>query len=159
LRKCDLDRRCSCTAAGGVGTQFALLAGAQGTATPAKHDQLRELGAIPLDYRQPHLADRVRQIAPGGVAAVFDHGTGAGLRESWRSLAHSGRLVAYGATSSLDDTSWRFTPFLSMVAKLAWWSVRPGRRRWLPLPEAAKALRMLIDRTIVGKVILLPQPV
>lgn len=182
-------------AAGGVGTllvQLARRAGAQviGTASPAKHDRLRELGAIPLDYRQPHLADRVREIAPGGVAAVFDHGTGPGLPESWRSLTRGGRLVAYGATSSLDDKGWRFTPFLSTVGKLLWWSLRPGGRRWtfyglnqnknfdedlatliellrtgelrpeiaarLPLSEAAKALQMLIDRTVVGKIILLP---
>jgi NADPH:quinone reductase-like Zn-dependent oxidoreductase len=182
-------------AAGGVGTllvQLALRAGAQviGTASLAKHDRLRELGAIPLDYRQPHLADRVREIAPDGVAAVFDHGTGPGLHESWRSLARGGRLVAYGTTSSLDDTGWRFTPLLSMVGKLLWWSLRPGRRRWtfyglrqnknfdedlttllellrtgelrpevaarLPLSEAAKALQMLIDRTVVGKIVLIP---
>jgi NADPH2:quinone reductase len=182
-------------AAGGVGTllvAFALRAGAQvvGTASPAKHDRLRELGAIPMDYRQPRLADRVREITPGGVAAVFDHGTGPGLNESWRSLARGGRLVVYGATSNLHDTGWRFTPFLSTVGKLLRWSLRPGGRRWtfyglsqntnfdadlatllqllragelrpevaarLPLSQAAKALQMLLDRTVVGKIILLP---
>jgi NADPH:quinone reductase-like Zn-dependent oxidoreductase len=182
-------------AAGGVGTllvAFALRAGAQviGTASQAKHDRLRELGAIPMDYRQPRLADRVREITPGGVAAVFDHGTGPGLHESWRSLARGGRLVVYGATSNLHDTGWRFTPFLSTVGKLLWWSLRPGGRRWtfyglsqntnfdadlatllqllhagelrpavaarLPLSQAAKALQMLLDRTVVGKIILHP---
>jgi NADPH2:quinone reductase len=180
-------------AAGGVGTllvRLAVRAGARviGTASPAKHDRLRELGAIPLDYRQPHLADRVRAIATDGVAAVFDHGTGPGLQESWRLLARGGRLVVYGTTSSLDDTGWRFTPLLSTVGKLVWWSLRPGGRRWsfygltlnkhfdedlaallellrtgelrpevaarLPLSEAAKALQMLVDRLVVGKIIL-----
>jgi hypothetical protein len=70
------------------------------TASPVKHDRLRELGAIPMDYRQPRLADRVREITLGGVAAVFDHGTGPGLHESWRLLARGGRLVVYGATST-----------------------------------------------------------
>jgi NADPH:quinone reductase-like Zn-dependent oxidoreductase len=39
-----------------------------GTASPAKHDLLRELGAIPIAYG-PGLADRVRAAAPEGVHA------------------------------------------------------------------------------------------
>ncbi|MEV0643311.1 hypothetical protein AB0I77_52225 [Streptomyces sp. NPDC050619] len=42
-----------------------------GTASPAKHDRLRELGAIPTAYG-PGLADRVRAAAPAGVRAAAD---------------------------------------------------------------------------------------
>ena len=63
-------------AAGGVGVfavQLARLAGAQviGTASPGTFDFLRQLGAEPVAYG-PGLADRVRALVPGGVAAATD---------------------------------------------------------------------------------------
>lgn len=66
-------------AAGGVGTivaQLAVLAGATviGTASESNHDYLRSIGVIPLAYG-PFLADRVREVAPRRITAVFDqHG-------------------------------------------------------------------------------------
>src|SRR5580704_19798025 len=63
-------------AAGGVGVMAVQLArdrGATvvGTASPANHDFLRELGAIPVDYGTG-LMDRVAAAAPGGVDAGLD---------------------------------------------------------------------------------------
>ncbi|RBP02559.1 NADPH:quinone reductase-like Zn-dependent oxidoreductase [Roseiarcus fermentans] len=63
-------------AAGGIGSavlQFARLRGIPviGTASVAKHDYLRGLGAIPTIYG-PGLAERVRALAPGGVDAALD---------------------------------------------------------------------------------------
>lgn len=63
-------------AAGGVGLMAVQLAAARGatvigTASPAKHDLLKELGTIPVAYG-PGLADRVRSAAPGGIAAAID---------------------------------------------------------------------------------------
>ncbi|MEU0911095.1 NADP-dependent oxidoreductase [Streptomyces althioticus] len=63
-------------AAGGVGgaaIAMALARGATviGTSSPAKHDYLRTLGALPTTYGDG-LADRVRDIAPAGVDAVID---------------------------------------------------------------------------------------
>ncbi|GIH17814.1 NADP-dependent oxidoreductase [Rugosimonospora africana] len=63
-------------AAGGVGTAAVQLArhrGATviGTASPANHDYLRSLGAIPVGYGDG-LADRVRRLAPDGVSAALD---------------------------------------------------------------------------------------
>lgn len=63
-------------AAGGVGlsaVQQAVIAGARviGTASARNHDQLRELGAEPVEYG-PGLADRVRALAPNGVDAALD---------------------------------------------------------------------------------------
>lgn len=183
-------------ASGGVGTllvQLALRAGARviGTASPAKHDRVRAMGATPLDYRDARLADRVRELAPDGVAAVFDHAAGPGLKQSWRMLGKGGVLVVYGSAATLDDKGWRLTPFVSAMSRLLWWSVPPnGRRRAkfysinhkkhfdddlatviellrtgelrpevaarLPLSEAAKALRLLNDRAVVGKIVLEP---
>ncbi|OPF80241.1 NADPH:quinone reductase [Streptomyces antioxidans] len=60
-------------AVGGIGVQLAVARGATviGTASPANHDYLRSLGAIPVAYGEG-LADRVRAVAPKGVDAVYD---------------------------------------------------------------------------------------
>ncbi|MFC0526522.1 medium chain dehydrogenase/reductase family protein [Phytohabitans kaempferiae] len=121
-------------AAGGVGTllvRLAIRAGARviGTASPGKHERLREMGVIPLDYRDPLLVEKVRQHAPGGVAAVFDHAAGPGLDRSWRMLGRGGTLVVYGSAATLDDKGWRLAPYLSVMRRLAWWSLLPNGRR------------------------------
>src|SRR3954451_16072746 len=76
---------------GGVGTlpaQLARHAGARviGTASPRHHEALRELGVEPVDYRDPDVAARVRELAPDGVDAVFDHLGGASIAVSYRLL-------------------------------------------------------------------------
>jgi NADPH:quinone reductase len=63
-------------AAGGVGimaVQLAVLRGAAvvATASPARHDFLRKLGASPVAYGSG-LAGRVRDAAPSGVTAALD---------------------------------------------------------------------------------------
>jgi len=63
-------------AAGSVGTlavQLARLAGATviGTAGPANHGYLRELGAVPVTYGDG-LVDAVRAVAPGPVTVALD---------------------------------------------------------------------------------------
>jgi NADPH:quinone reductase len=93
---------------GGVGSilvQLARHAGiaAIGTASPRHHDAVRGLGAIPLDYRDPRLLASVRELAPGGVAAVFDHVGGPGITDSFRMLGRGGTLVSYGSAATRDD--------------------------------------------------------
>ncbi|MFH9243944.1 NADP-dependent oxidoreductase [Streptomyces lydicus] len=60
-------------AVGQVAVQLAVALGVTviGTASPANHDFLRTLGAVPVAYGAG-LADRVRAAAPQGVDAVFD---------------------------------------------------------------------------------------
>ncbi len=63
-------------AAGGVGTAIVQLARLRGiivvgTASPTKHDYLRELGAIPTSYGDG-LEDRVRELLLDGVDAAID---------------------------------------------------------------------------------------
>ncbi|NUR73910.1 MAG: NADP-dependent oxidoreductase [Hamadaea sp.] len=63
-------------AAGSVGTiavQLARQTGATvvGTASPANHDYLRSLGAVPVAYGDG-LVERVRAVAPQGVDAALD---------------------------------------------------------------------------------------
>jgi NADPH2:quinone reductase len=133
----------------------------------------------------------VRELAPGGVAAVFDHAAGPGLKRSWAVLGRGGILIVYGNASTVDDTGWRLAPLVSTFGRLIWWSLPPnGGRRGrfysinhknrfdedlakvvdllrtgelqphvairLPLAEAPKALRMLNDRAVVGKIVLEP---
>lgn len=120
-------------ASGGVGTvlvQLARHAGVRviGTASPRHHEALRALGVEPIDYRDPDLAARVRELAPDGVDAVFDHLGGASVNLSYRLLNRTGTLVSYSIASKLDDTTPVLATFLVLLAKLAYWDYRPTRR-------------------------------
>jgi NADPH:quinone reductase-like Zn-dependent oxidoreductase len=116
---------------GGVGTtlaQLALHAGARviGTSSPRHHAALRELGVLPVDYNDPDLADRVRELAPGGVDAVFDHIGGKSIARSWSLLAKDGTLVSYAL---LKDSGPMIPAFLGLLAHLAWLNLLPNGRR------------------------------
>ena len=121
-------------AAGGVGTllvQLARRAGAAviGTASAAKHDVVRALGATPIDYRAGDVPAQVRALAPRGVAAVFDHVGGPGLVDSWRMLGRGGVLVSYGSASTLHGTGHRLRPYLPIVGRILLWNLLPNGRR------------------------------
>ena len=119
---------------GGVGTTLVQLARHHGvrvigTANPRHHEALRELGVLPLDYADPDLAARVRDLAPHGVDAVFDHLGGASLTRSWGLLAPGGTLVSYAIISGLKDSGSVVVPFLKTIARLTWWSALPNGHR------------------------------
>jgi NADPH:quinone reductase-like Zn-dependent oxidoreductase len=119
---------------GGVGStllQLARHAGIRviGTASLRHHDQLRQLGAIPLDYRDTDLPARVRELAPDGVAAVFDHVGGPGIAGSWRMLGRGGTLVSYGTASTKDLPGNPRLPVLRLLARLVAWNLLPNGRR------------------------------
>ncbi|MEU5523150.1 NADP-dependent oxidoreductase [Streptomyces sp. NPDC093250] len=85
-------------AAGGVGSiavQLATHLGARviGTASERNHDFVRELGGEPVSYGEG-LAERVRELAPEGVNAVFDTIGGEALEASVNLLTPAGRLVS-----------------------------------------------------------------
>lgn len=188
---------------GGVGStlvQLARHAGISviGTASPRHHATVRKLGAEPVDYRDPHLYARIRELAPDGVDAVFDHVGGAGLAESWRLLRRGGTLVSYGTAATKNDEGNSRLPVLKLFGQLAAWNLLPngksahfynlwaGRRRqatWhrrasedlnqvlqlmkdghltpqiaaeMPLSDAATALAKAESRTVLGKIILVP---
>src|SRR6478609_7964469 len=94
-------------ASGGVGSvlvQLARHAGIEviGTCGPKQLEQVRALGATVIDHRNEDVHARVRELAPDGVAAVFDHVGGPGLNASWGLLAKGGTLVSYGSASTRD---------------------------------------------------------
>jgi NADPH:quinone reductase-like Zn-dependent oxidoreductase len=119
---------------GGVGTilvQLARHAGATviGTASARYHDQLRALGVRPVDYHAPDLAARVRELAPGGVDAVFDHLGGRSVRRSYRMLAPGGTLVCYGMATRRDGRTPMVLLFLPLLTRLAVWNYLPNGHR------------------------------
>ncbi|WP_372492139.1 medium chain dehydrogenase/reductase family protein [Kineosporia corallincola] len=118
---------------GGVGStlvQLARHAGMTviGTASPRHHQAVRDLGAVPVDYRDPALYERIREIAPDGVDAVFDHVGGEGLTQSWRLLRRGGTLVSYGTAATKDDEGNSQLPVLRLFARLALWNYLPNGR-------------------------------
>ncbi|MFJ3901857.1 medium chain dehydrogenase/reductase family protein [Streptomyces sp. NPDC090025] len=117
---------------GGVGSvlvQLARSAGATviGTASPRHHDALRALGVTPVDYHDDVPA-RVRELAPGGVDAVFDHIGGPGITGSWRLLAPGGTLVSYGSAATRDDQGSKQLPVLKLLGRVWLWNTLPNGR-------------------------------
>ena len=161
-------------ASGGVGTtlvQLARHAGIRviGTASARNQDAVRALGAIPIDYRDPDVPARVREIAPEGVDAVFDHVGGRGLTDSWRLLGRGGTLVSYGTTSTVNDVGNSRLPLFALIGRLLTWNLLPNgrhayfynlwgglRRReafWATLrSDLADVLALLADGTLTAQV-------
>lgn len=118
---------------GGVGSTLVQLArhagiAVIGTASTRHHATVRELGATPVDYRDPDMYRRIREIAPDGVDAVFDHVGGSGLVESWRLLRRGGTLVSYGTAATKDQEGNSRLPVLKLFARIAMWQVLPNGR-------------------------------
>ena len=119
---------------GGVGTvltQIARNAGIRviGTAAPHHHEALRELGAEPVDYNDPNLASRVRELAPSGVDAAFDHLGLESARVSFSLLARGGALIAYGTATMLKEKRSMVKAFLRLLSQLALWDMLPNSHR------------------------------
>lgn len=71
------------------------------TASAGKHELVKSLGAIPVDYRSQDMEDRIRSLAPEGVSAAFD-GTGKWVFPSYKILKSKGKLVLFGLSSMLE---------------------------------------------------------
>ncbi|MFB9686039.1 zinc-binding dehydrogenase [Amycolatopsis plumensis] len=99
-----------------------------GTASPRHHQTVRDLGAIPIDYRDPAIYQRIRELAPDGVDTVFDHVGGAALKQSWALLRRGGTLVSYGSAATKDEAGNSRLPVLKSVARLLAWNYPPNGR-------------------------------
>lgn len=118
---------------GGVGSTLVQLARAAGinvigTASERHARAVETLGARWVDYRG-NVPTQVREMAPGGVAAVFDHIGGPGIGVSFRLLAPGGTLVSYGTASTKNDQGNSRLPVLQLLARLALWNALPNRRK------------------------------
>jgi NADPH:quinone reductase-like Zn-dependent oxidoreductase len=93
-------------ASGGAGTallQLGKLAGLKmfGTASPAKHSLLTDLGATPIDYHAQDFVEVIRQAEPNGLDFVFDGMGGEYSDRGLTVLKRGGKLVAYAAPTGL----------------------------------------------------------
>jgi NADPH:quinone reductase-like Zn-dependent oxidoreductase len=121
-------------AAGGVGSallELGKLAGLRiyGTASAAKHDLVRQLGATPLDYRAADLVERVRDLSAGGVDVVYDGVGGASFSQSYRMLRPQGRLIAYGVGPAVARSHFPQLGLYSSIARLLWLRLIPDGHR------------------------------
>jgi synaptic vesicle membrane protein VAT-1 len=113
-------------AVGGALLRLGQLQGTQvfGTASSAKHEDLRQLGTVPFDYSNKNWIATVQKL--GGVDAVFDPLGFESFDESWSVLKKGGVLVGYG----MNLPAWTKTParpvipsVLSLFSKnLLFWS-------------------------------------
>lgn len=119
---------------GGILVQLAQHQGVRviGTASPRHHDALRAAGVEPLDYNDPRLLDRVLELSPGGVDAVFDNVGGEMVKASWRMLAPRGSLVCYSIIAAVNGVSGNDSlvmPFVKALARVALWNLLPNGHR------------------------------
>jgi NADPH:quinone reductase-like Zn-dependent oxidoreductase len=120
------------SAGGGVGIaaiQIAKHIGARiiGTASAAKHSELRALGADHLiDYRKEDFEVRAREITNGrGVELILDAIGGDSLKKGYRLLAPTGRLGMYGISSAVTRKERRLLGMLEMLARTPWFQFNP----------------------------------
>lgn len=152
-------------AAGGVGTAAVQLAVDRGvtvigTASPANHDYVRSLGAIPVAYGEG-LVDRIRQLAPDGVDAALDGAGGDALTASLALVADRGRILTLVEHAKAPEFGIQVTRNLRSAARLAELAdlhtqgrLRIHVRATYPLVRAADAHRDVESRHGRGKVVL-----
>jgi NADPH2:quinone reductase len=151
------------------------------TASPAKLGFLKELGAdVAIDYTQPGWPDQVRAAAPGGVQLALEAVGGDVLQQAIALLAPRGRAVVFGASAgqlgsvpvrslfmlksvtgfsllasrSIDEPQAR-ADIAELTRLLADGELRAATTT-LPLADIARAHRLLEDRAVPGRIVLVP---
>ncbi|MFJ2370600.1 zinc-binding alcohol dehydrogenase family protein [Microbacterium sp. NPDC087665] len=163
-------------AVGQAAIQFAVAWGATviATASPARHDQLRDLGAIPVAYGEG-LLERVRDAAPSDVTVVFDGaGTDEAIEVSLALVADRDRIgtivrgpdaasfgiraFSGGSPIPLTDQeqAWRAEALPATIALLATGDFVIELGPALPLAEAARAHELVEAHAAGGKIVLVP---
>jgi NADPH:quinone reductase-like Zn-dependent oxidoreductase len=120
-------------AAGGVGiaaTQIARNARAEifGTASPSKHDAIREQGVFhPIDYRSEDFEKETMRITDGeGVDLIIDALGPSSFRKDYRLLRPGGRMVMYGLSEATREGKRNLPATLRSLARMPtatmpWW--------------------------------------
>ena len=168
-------------AGSGVGTaavQIAKLFGARVIAVAGTDEKLAKTKALGADeginYMRQDLAQEIRRLTgKRGVDVVFEHVGGATWEALIPSIATGGRLVTCGATAGYEgkvDLRYLFSKsiailgaflgrkadMLEVVHHLGRGTLHPVIDRTLPLAECAEGHRLLEDRAVFGKVVLIP---
>jgi alcohol dehydrogenase len=149
--------------------------------TPQKLHRLRELGADHLiNYAEQDMREAVWEIAgkpritgTGGVDLVVNC-TGRGTWiDSTRCMKLGARLVTCGATAGFDEqidiryiwtfehnllgsNGWRRSDITALIDHAARKTLRPVIDRIMPLEEVHEAERLMEDREVFGKIVLVP---
>ena len=170
----------------GTGCVFlAKMAGATVIACASSDEKIKRLYALGadhvIDYTRGDFVAEVhgrfgkpaRRHFDGGVDVVVNFTGGDTWVPSLRCLRRGGRLLTCGATAGFDPKTdirfiWTFelqilgsngwtpddlTTLLRMVDERR---LRPVVDRMLPLAEAREGIRLLVDREVIGKVIVVP---
>ena len=122
------------SAAGGVGLasiDLCKIFGAEifGTASPSKHDLLRERGVAHLiDYRTQDYEKEIARLTNGrGVHIVLDAMGGEHWKKGYRSLAPTGRLVMFGFSSAAVGKGRSITGLVKALVKTPIFSFPPPK--------------------------------
>lgn len=176
-------------ASGGVGTAFLQLGKLSGlkmygTASKAKHDTLRQYGAIPIDYRGQDFVQVLMEAEPQGIDFAFNGMAEDMVERCLAVLGRGGMLVHYGGPTS----TWGLFVFICKFLlykllpngkKLAGYGTHRGanetfKEDWaklfalleadkikpviaahMPIMDAIKANQMLEGGQVTGNIVLL----
>lgn len=156
-----------CGAAGGVGSTLVQIAHHRGitvigTASAAKQDYLRTLGATPTTY-EPGLADRIKALAPQGVNAVLDL-AGAGNIAELIDICGSADRVLSIVDFTAPEHGAQFTPMpqehperaLEEAARLyVQGALQLHVERTFPLAQIGEAHALSAEGHVTGKLVIL----
>jgi NADPH:quinone reductase-like Zn-dependent oxidoreductase len=168
-------------AGGGLGVhavQMARLCGAHvvaQTSSPAKIDLIRSMGADEVVVsRDGRFADEVRRVTGGeGVDVVCDNVGAPVFQEALRACARGGRYVLVGeltgepvtfstarlflkGVSLLSTMSTSRTQLADVIEMVRLGRIKPTITERFPLAEAARVHRLMVDRKLSGRVLLMP---
>jgi NADPH:quinone reductase len=151
--------------------------------TAAKLDLCRERGAAEtINYTTENLKDRAKELTEGrGVDVVYDCVGGTHAEQALRAIAWEGRFLVIGFTAGIPSIPLNLTLLKScqivgvfygamtardpergreisadLVDLVASGKLQPHVSGRFPLERAGEALRSLMDRTAIGKVVITP---
>jgi NADPH:quinone reductase-like Zn-dependent oxidoreductase len=164
-------------ASGGVGSAVVQLAKRRGATVIAiagrnKMEQVQAIGADQVIARDD---DVVARLGENAVDVVIDNVAGSHFPAMLKVLKRGGRYASSGAIAgplvSLDMrdfylkdltligcTAWDEPVFPNLIAYIEKGAIRPLLAQTFPLAQIVEAQRMFIEKTHVGKFVLIPPP-
>ena len=98
-----------------------------GTARKSKHNLIKSLGAIPIDYQSEDFVERIKTYNGSGIDAVFDCIGGDYFKRSFASLKPGGILVAYGFQQAVMTNGNMLDIVLGFI-KIKLWNILPNKK-------------------------------